>query len=74
MDESNSKEGEKCINQEKDSDPLLIFKQLFSTIWIRCFIQKCDGLDGFLLDSGYGILLYISVFSYIIFFIGEIIK
>ena len=74
MDESNSKEGEKCINQEKDSDPLLIFKQLFSTIWIRCFIQNRDGLDGIVLDSGYSILLYISIISYVLFFIIEIIK
>ena len=74
MDESNSKEGEKCINQEKDSDPLLIFKQLFSTIWIRCIVQDRNGLDKILLDSGYSILLHISIISYVIFFIDKIIK
>lgn len=74
MDESNSKEGEKCNNQEKDSDPLLIFKQFFSTIWIRCIVQDRNGLDKILLDSGYSILLYISIISYVIFFIDKIIK
>ena len=74
MDETNNKEGDKRTEQEKDSDPLLIFKQLFSTIWIRCFIQKRDGFDKIILDSGYSFLLYIGIISYIIFFIIKTIK
>lgn len=74
MNEENNNEGERENNQEKDSDPLLIFKQFFSTIGIRCFIQNYDGLDKIILDSGYRILFYISLFSYFIFFVNEIIK
>ena len=34
---------------------------------IRCTIQRCDGIDRFLLDYGLNILPYLTVISWFIF-------
>lgn len=67
-DKSNTQTDEGS-SERKDSDPLLIFKQLFSTIWLRCLIQDNNGLEWFLLDHGYRILFYIGIVSYLILFL-----
>lgn len=75
--ESDSKNDRNELTQEqKEVEPeqkgetcgnLLIFRILFSTVWLRCGFCCSNETDRFLLDYGYILLFYFGLFFWIIF-------
>lgn len=57
---------------KKTGNNMFIFKQFFSTFWIRCSFSFNNGFDKILLDYGYNFLPYIGCFFYFLYFITKI--
>ncbi len=47
-------------------------RNVFQSVWIRCFIQTSNGLDRFLLDYGYNFLLRIGIVFWTIYLVAQV--
>lgn len=74
MEVEGSEDSDPYSKKRKFSYNKFVSKQFFSADGIRCRIQNANGVDRFILGSGWYILPYISAILYIIFITYQIFK
>ncbi len=63
-------EGEEGSKQSKASDPSPIFRDILSTLRIRCSFLWANGMDRFLLGYHRSFLWYFSIVLYALFLLA----